>query len=165
MKVILIAAISVDGFIAKDAHQLANWTSKEDKKVFVDLTKQAGVMIMGRNTYETIGRALPGRRNIVYSSAIIDNPDIETTTEAPAHLLLRLEKEGCKSVAICGGQIIYDMFLSQRLVDELYLTLEPKLFGSGLSLTKSPTDIILKLGKLTKLNDDTLLLQYEVQKQ
>ena len=162
MNVFLIAAISADGFIARDANQPANWTSKEDKKVFVELTKRAGVMIMGRNTYETIGRALPGRRNIVYTSEPINTPDIETTTEQPADLLSRLENEGHKEVAICGGQIVYDAFLSSGLVNELFLTLEPKLFGSGLSVAKSPLDYGLKLLELKKLNDDTLLLHYKV---
>jgi dihydrofolate reductase len=164
MKVILIAAISADGFIARDANQLADWTSKEDKKVFVRLTKQAGVMVMGRNTFDTIGRALPGRHSIVYSSRSIDNPDVEITDEKPKELLKRLENESYDEVAICGGQAVYDMFLREYLVDELYLTLEPTLFGSGMSLARTISNTNLKLLDTTKLNDDTLLLHYEVQK-
>jgi dihydrofolate reductase len=164
MKVTLIAALSADGFIARDAHQPADWTSKEDKKVFVELTKRAGVIVMGRNTYDTIGRALPGRRMIVYTSKELDNRDVETTQEKPADLIHRLGHDGYTEVAICGGRAVYDMFLAEGLVDTLYLTLEPKLFGSGLSLGHTPANTDLKLSKLTKLNDDTLLLQYEVQK-
>lgn len=162
MKVILIAAISADGFIARDSAHAADWTSKEDKKLFVELTKKAGVMVMGRNTYETIGKALPGRLNIVYTSRPIDNPEIQTTQEAPEALINRLKQEGFSEIAVCGGQVIYDLFLSSGLVDELYLTIEPKLFGHGITLAKTLADLDLKLLDHKKLNNDTLTLHYEV---
>lgn len=162
MKTFIIAAVSADGFIAREANQPANWTSKEDKKVFVSLTKRAGVIIMGRTTYETIGKALPGRRNIVYSSKHVEAEGVEVTDEKPADLLKRLAAEGHEEVAICGGQSIYNMFLSAGLVDEIYLTLEPKLFGTGLSVFNSSVDIDLSLQNVAKLNDATLLLQYGV---
>ena len=164
MKIILIAAVTADGFIARDSNQLADWTSKEDKQVFVGLTKQAGVMIMGRNTYETIGRALPGRKTIVYTSKPLDNAEVQVTQAEPSELISQLAKEGFEEVAICGGQQIYDLFLSKGLVDEIYLTIEPKIFGSGISLALSSNDLDLHLLESDKLNDDTLLLRYEVKK-
>lgn len=163
MKVFIIAAMSADGFIARDNHELADWSSKEDKKVFVQLTKRAGVMVMGGNTYRTIGRALPGRRNIVYSHTAIDQADIETTSEPPQALLDRLAHEGHQEVAIIGGRAIYDMFLQAGLVGELYITLEPTLFGSGITLAANPLHNQLRLLECKQLNDDTLLLHYEVQ--
>ena len=163
MKVSIVAAVSADGFIARNDHELADWSSKEDKKVFVELTKRAGVMIMGGNTYRTIGRALPGRRNIVYSRQAILQDGIETTQEAPAALLERLAREGYAEVAICGGRAIYDMFLQAGLVTDLYLTLEPTLFGVGITLAAASLHVTLRLAESTKLNDDTLLLHYEVQ--
>nr|AIA17785.1 Dihydrofolate reductase [uncultured bacterium] len=164
MKVILIAAVSADGYIAKSTDHFAGWTSKEDKKLFVELTKKAGVMIMGRNTYDTIGKALPGRLNIVYTSKPLDNPDIQTTQEGPAELLKRLSEQGYQEVALCGGQAIYDLFLKQGLVDELSITIEPKLFGSGITLSNSLAEAELRLVGSRKLNDDTLNLHYEVKK-
>lgn len=164
MKVILIAALSADGFIGKTRDHLADWTSPEDKKMFVELTKQAGVIVMGRNTYETIGKALPGRLNIVYTSQPLNNPDVEATNEEPQALISRLANSGYSKVAICGGQAIYDLFLSAGVVDEIYLTIEPRLFGDGISLFKETTDINLKLISQQKLNDDTLNLHYKVLK-
>lgn len=162
MKTILIAAVTADGYIARDNDQLADWTSKEDKKLFVQVTKQAGVMIMGRNTYETIGRALPGRKTIVYTSRPLDNPEVEVTQQDPAELLRKLAAEGYEQVTVCGGQQIYDLFLSQGIVDEIYLTVEPIIFGKGVSLALSEMDIKLRLLESSNLNDDTLLLRYEV---
>lgn len=162
MKVSLIAAISADGFIARGNHELADWSSKEDKKVFVRLTKRAGVMVMGGNTYRTIGRALPGRRNIVYSRQAISQEGIETTQEAPAALLERLAREGHGEVAICGGRAIYNMFLQAGLITDIYLTVEPTLFGAGITLAAGSLRARLRLAEHTLLNDDTLLLHYEV---
>lgn len=164
MKVFIIAAMSADGFIARSTTELANWTSKEDKKVFVRLTKRAGVMVMGATTFATIGKALPGRRNIVYTRQQLDKDDIEATAEPPTELIERLAKEGLQEVAICGGRTIYDMFMQANLVDEIYLTLEPEIFGSGITLFASVTHKKLKLLESQKLNEDTLLLHYEVKK-
>lgn len=164
MKIILIAALSADGFIGKTANHLADWTSKEDKKLFVELTKKAGVVVMGRNTYETIGRALPGRLNVVYTSKPLDNPEVRTTQEPPSELINRLAKEGYREIAVCGGQAVYEMFLVDNLVDELYITIEPVLFGSGISISKNFIDNQLELIESKKLNDDTLNLHYKVRR-
>lgn len=164
MKVVLIAAISADGFIARANNELADWTSPEDKKMYREVTKRSGVMIMGRTTYDTIGRPLPGRRTIVYTSHELDNAEVETTQEAPAELLKRLEADGYEEVMICGGQQIYDLFLNAGVVDELSLTVEPTLFGEGISLFATSKHAKLQLTESSKLNENTLLLKYEVQK-
>lgn len=162
MKVFIIATITADGFIGKDAGHLADWSSKEDKKFFVKMTKQAGVMVMGRSTFETIGRALSGRRTIVYTTRELDVEGVETTQLPPRELLKQLADEGYDEVAICGGQAIYDMFLAAGAVDVLHLTISPLLFGSGLTLAKSDMTQQLSLQDVSKLNDDTLLVTYEV---
>lgn len=164
LRVFVIAALSADGFIARASDELADWTSKEDKKLFVELTKRAGVMVMGGNTYRTIGRALPGRRTIVYTRGQIADNGVEATTEAPAKLVERLGREGYAELAVCGGGEIYDMFLAANAVDELYLTVEPVLFGQGVSLARSPLAANLKLIEIRQLNDNAIMLHYEVQK-
>lgn len=162
MSVFIIAATTLDGFIGKDADHLADWTSKEDKQVFVELTKKAKVMVMGYNTFKTIGRALPGRKTIVYSHRDIEAEGVEVTQEKPAALIARLHAEGFEDIAICGGQQVYSMFLEEGVVDRLCITLEPRLFGSGLSLCKTPMDQKLQLKTSKQLNRDTLFLEYEV---
>lgn len=163
MKIIAIVAQTADGFIARDANQFADWTSKEDKKLFVELTRQAGVIIMGSNTFNTIGRALPGRRNIVYTRNQIDAAGIETTTEAPDTLLKRLADEGHKTVAVIGGQKIYNLFFKEQLVTDLYVTYEPILFGQGMSLLGESADIKLKLLEYRTLNANALMAHYKVE--
>lgn len=140
----LIAAQTRDGFIARDEGESSiSWTSPEDKKRFVELTKRAKVLVMGRKTFNTIGRGLPGRTIIVYTRHPLPRAydGVETTVLSPGELLRSLEARGFSEVAICGGAEIYDLFLRARVVDKLYLTIEPLSFGTGIPLFKDPVAI------------------------
>lgn len=164
MRVFIIAAMTADGFIARDADHGAYWTSPEDKKLFVKLTKEAGIVVMGSRTFKTIGKALPGRRNIVYTSRPeqITADGIETTDDPPEMLLNKLSKEGAHSVAVIGGSTIYDLFVRAGMVNEAYLIIEPKIFGSGMNLFTEPMDLDLDLDEVRKLNEGTVLLHYRL---
>lgn len=166
MKVFLIAAITADGFIGRGAYHTADWTSPEDKKLFVRLTKEAGVMVFGSRTFETIGRALPGRRTIVYTSqpSKITVEGVDATSETPTELVKRLEQEGAPGVAVCGGASIYTLFMQSGVVDELYITVEPLFFGQGLPLFSEKLETNLRLLETSKLNENAVLLHYAVQK-
>ncbi|MBI5221369.1 MAG: dihydrofolate reductase [Candidatus Magasanikbacteria bacterium] len=156
MKVILLMAITVDGKIAKSPDHPATWTSRADKKVFVAETKKAGVIIMGETTYDTIGKPLPGRLNIVMSLSPDKNKNIpgllEFTNTPPKELLAELESRGFSSVIIGGGATINGLFLREKLIDEIWLTIEPKIFGEGLSLFKgAEVDVDLELLEVNKI--------------
>jgi dihydrofolate reductase len=162
MKCFIIAAQSADGFIAKDSSHAAFWTSKEDKHRFIELTKQAGVVVMGSTTYKTLPRALKERRNIIYTRSNEVFEGAETTQESPLELLTRLHAEGHHQVAICGGSQIYTMFAKAGLVEKIYLTIEPIIFGKGISLFSEDLLLQLKLESHVKTEGGTLLLEYLV---
>ena len=164
MNVFLIAAFTADGFIAKHSHHLADWTSKEDKKFFHEMTKKAGVVVMGQNTYETIGKPLPGRLTIVYSKDK-QYEGVQVTQKPPAELLKELEAKDYSQVAICGGATIYTMFMQAGVVDKLYLSVEPVLFGQGMALFNKELNAKLQLISSEKLGDNTILLEYAVIKE
>lgn len=166
MRVFIIAALTTDGFIAKHRDHPADWTSREDKKLFVELTKQAGTIVMGSRTFTTIGRALPGRTIIVYSSQPTPSgiEGVEMTSEDPSELVKRLEAKGEPTLAICGGASIYRLFMAAGLVDELYLTIEPKFFGQGVTLFDEPLEADLELLETWKLNRSTAVMHYTVVK-
>ena len=136
MNVVLVAAISADGYIARHKNELADWTTKEDKQYFVRRTKELGVMIMGRTTFQTIGRALPGRRMIVMTRSpdkyAADN--VEFTDLQPVQLLKQLESEAVESVAVVGGARIYTEFATAGLLDELDLSIVDIELGDGIEL-------------------------------
>lgn len=162
MKCFIIAALSADGYIARDEHHPAFWTSKEDKRRFVELTKRAGVVIMGSTTYTTIARPLKDRVNIVYSRSKTFE-GVETTQEAPHQLLAKLESRGFGEAAICGGSHVYTMFMKAGVVDKLYLTVEPIVFGQGIRLFNEPLDNYhLKLIGTQQAESGALLLEYSV---
>lgn len=165
--VILVMAMSLDGYITNRADGLVDWTSKEDKKHFVAITKQAGVVICGRKTFALYEKPLPGRLNVVMTR----NPDLtknipealEFTNQDPVTLLNNLADRGYKTVALTGGADINSLFLSLGLVDELYITIEPLLFGSGKRLSTDINEIFrLELLDNKMLNEHTVLLHYKV---
>lgn len=170
MKVFLLAAVTVDGFIGRDADDRSfDWTSAEDKQFYVDSIKRAGVVIMGRKTFETFTRYPKGLKYFLYTTQpetfINPKPDVitaEATKEDPRSLIKRLEQEGYSEVAICGGSSIYTLFMKAGLIDRLYLTIEPIVFGQGVGLFNAEIDAKLQLVELRRLTEQTLLLEYQV---
>lgn len=164
MKTFIIAAMTADGFIAKGHDHVTTWTSKADKNFFKEKTKEAGVIVMGSKTFETIGHALPERRNIVLSRTkkFDDIDDVETSAESPRELVERLRREGVRELAVCGGAGVYTSFMKQGLIDTLYITVESILFGQGLSLFNENLEVKLELKDTRPLGDGAVLLEYTV---
>lgn len=122
-------------------------------------------MVMGLNTFKTIGRALPGRKTVVYTNnpdELKNIEDVESTNLEPKELVKKLEADGYTSVAICGGSQTYGMFLEAGIIDELYLTIEPLLFGSGVSLSRSANLSHLELLDTSDLGEGSVLVHYRV---
>lgn len=165
MNCFIISCLTADGYIGKNSAHAAVWTSQADKKRFIEITKRAGVVVMGQNTWFTLGgKPLKDRLNIVYSPTPLENlpPGVEVTMKSPADLLSELEKRGHKDIAICGGSQIYTMFMKSGLVSKLYLTIEPIVFGDGMRLFKEDMDFKLKLDKIEHTPEGTVLLDYSV---
>ncbi len=164
MTCFIIACLTADGYIGKHSTHAAMWTSKGDKKRFIELTTRAGVVVMGQNTWTTLGgKPLKNRLNIVYSPTPLPHiPGMETTTKSPTELLADLAARGFKEVAICGGSQIYTMFMKAGLVNKLYLTIEPVVFGDGMRLFKEDMDYKLEMQECVKTETGTLLLTYDV---
>ncbi|MES2223839.1 MAG: dihydrofolate reductase family protein [Patescibacteria group bacterium] len=162
IKVFILAAQTADGFIAKDkSHSPFDWTSKEDKDRFVTLSKRAGVVVLGASTFKTFPKPLKDRLNIVYSRSETFE-GAETTSLPPAELIKSLEERGFKEVAISGGSQIYTMFLEAGVVDTIYLTIEPILFGTGISVFNKDLDVKLELVSEEKTEGGTLMLEYKI---
>lgn len=161
MKTFIIAALTADGYIAKDENHPAFWTSKEDKQRLVELTKRAGVVVMGSTTYKTLPRPLKERVNIVYSRSK-SFEGVEMTQKPPQELLAELEVRGFKEVAILGGSHIYNMFMKAGVIDTLYLTIEPIVFGAGIRLFKDEMLHHLKLVSSNVTEGGSVMLEYKV---
>lgn len=114
-KISLIAAVANDRGIGKNNKLL--FDIPEDLKYFRDKTSDHTV-IMGYNTYKSIGRALPNRKNIVLSRQLLKLMDAITVKSIEEALK---KVEGEEEVFIIGGASIYEQFLP--FADKLYLTL------------------------------------------
>ncbi len=171
MKIVIVMAQTLDGKIARDAKHCADWTSTEDKKSFAAESKKHGVIIMGSTTFDTIGRPLPGRLNIILTRDPKRYKDkaqpglLEFIKGTPAEIVQLLESRGFTSAALGGGSKTNAAFLKAGLVDELLITIEPKIFGGGVAITEGETlDLNLELLELNKLNDHTIQFRYKIKK-
>jgi len=121
MKLSLIVAVSRNGVIGIDNH--LPWHLPEDLKYFKSVT-MGKPLIMGRKTYDSIGRPLPGRTNIV----ITRDPSwkaqgVEVAQSLETELQLghsACEVAGAEEIMVIGGEQIYRMTLPAA--DRLYLT-------------------------------------------
>lgn len=167
MRITLIAAVSLDGKMARHAAHLSDWTSPEDKRLFREETRRAGVIILGHNTFKTLARPLPGRLHIVLTRTPGAQPNVpgvvEYTAAAPAAVVADLAGRGYPSAALVGGAQINALFLAADLVDELWLTVEPVIFGEGISVFSGLAfDRRARLISLTSLNADTFVARYSL---
>lgn len=164
MKVILMMAATADGKIAKNSGHFPDWTSKEDKKLFAETSKEHGVVLMGDKTFFTFPAPLPGRLNVVFT--LEKNPpqieSVKWVTGEPEEVLEELKEMGYKSAILGGGSYLNTLFLQKRLIDEIIITLEPKIFGEGLSIFGGDFNIDLDLLEVRKINDHSVVLRYKV---
>jgi dihydrofolate reductase len=121
-RVDLIYAVSEDGVIGKDGG--LPWKLKRDLRYFRKITLGATV-IMGRKTYESIGKPLKGRKNVVISSSL--SPSTSTLEDNGLIIYSSLE-EALTSLAqeriiIIGGKSVYELSLELDIVDTIYRTL------------------------------------------
>lgn len=167
MRVIALAAMTADGRIARDDHDGAGWTSREDRRMFVAVTRAAGVVILGRATYELLPRPLAGRLMIVLTShpeRHTPRPgEVEFTSAPPRELLADLSARGYATAIVAGGAAIYSAFLAAGLVDEFWITIEPLIFGTGVPLVRDLAhDVRLRLFEVVRLSEDTVQMKYRI---
>ena len=119
MKISLIVAMGESRVIGGSGH--LPWYLPADFKHFKELT-MGHPIVMGRKTFESIGKPLPGRVNIVITRdanyqregiVVVASPDAAVAAAAAA-------AEGADEVFIIGGAEIYKLFLPQA--DKLYIT-------------------------------------------
>jgi len=167
MKVILLMAVTADGMIARNSMELIDWTGKADKKYFIHITREAGAMIMGSKTFDTIGKVLQGRKNIVLTrdkTRTSQSRDLIFTSQTPKEIINELETQGFASVALIGGSVVNTLFMKENLIDEVHVTIVPRLFGKGLSLFNETLDTLLELMDIEKIDHGHVLLKYRVKK-
>ena len=167
LEYILLAAMTIDGKIARSAHHFSDWTSREDKDFLHQELDQCDVVVVGNNTYETAKKPLSKRTCIVFTRSVDTlqkvPPNLTYCNPSGYSLPALLQELGHQRIAVLGGTETYNYFLDHDLVDTLHLTIEPLVFGNGLSLFSSMQgrDLRFRLESSKQLNDrGSLLLTY-----
>lgn len=169
---VLIAAQTLDGYIARPDRPGTDFCSDADATFLRDALKGFDSLIMGRKTYHTLrDRILNSDTQRFLRKIATRDPDIhakdhrtdliEFTSDSPAATLAELARRGRKKTALLGGSEIYAQYLAAGLVDELWITVEPLLFGAGTALLAAPCELPLKLQSVTQLGENVVLLKYK----
>lgn len=113
----IVVAKAKNNIIGKDNKLL--WHLSDDLKRFRALT-EGHTIIMGRKTFESLGRVLPNRKHIVFSN----NPDFKVNDEnvEVVHSLLQIQEyiESEEEAFVIGGAMMYNFLMPY--VSKMYVT-------------------------------------------
>jgi dihydrofolate reductase len=117
MRISILVAVAENGVIGRGGK--LPWHLGDDLKRFKQLT-MGHTIVMGRKTWESIGRALPGRRNVVISRQTGYEAECAEVVTSLDEALNIAEAAGEVEVFVIGGAEIYRLVLP--CADMLYLT-------------------------------------------
>ena len=172
MKVICVFVATLDGKITKwnDPH-VRDWASREDQKYYKQIGNDFDLIVMGSNTYiaekfepsSTRLLLVMTRHPSKYKQYEVPG-QIEFTAQSPEDVVAECQQKGYKNMIMAGGPHLTTSFFRKKLIDELWLTIEPKIFGTGGNLViEEKLDIDLRLLNIEKVNGKgTLITKYAV---
>lgn len=165
-------ATSINGLITKGKDD-SDWVTETDWKEFDKLTRDCGIMVMGRRTYEIFGDDFPceGAVNVVMTSRrellSQEAPDnVIFTDKSPKEVVKMAGEKGFKKLMLIGGMKLNTSFFKEDLIDEIWLSVHPLLIGEGKTVIGKIVDYDkkLKLLSVKKLDEDLVQLRYKVVK-
>ncbi|MEO9004817.1 MAG: dihydrofolate reductase family protein, partial [Ginsengibacter sp.] len=145
--------------------------SIEDQEYYRQVWKDAQVIVMGSNTY--MAEKFPASQDHLllvmtqhvskYRNYKVEG-QIEFTNATPEEITKQFEKRGFEIMTVVGGAHIATSFFKEQLIDELWLTIEPKIFGTGGNFViDEKLDIDLRLISCDRVNErGTLINKYAV---
>lgn len=140
--------------------------SHNDHKVLMELRSHADVLVHGKNLYKQFGEIT--KKNLSKLPNLVYYPVIKHIS--PKKLAADFYKKGYRNVLVEGGPTLLGSFLKENLIDEVFLTIAPKIFGSKKNITLTLVEGILfppnKIKKLQLLSvnliKNELFLRYRV---
>jgi len=165
-------AMNANGMIAKENDD-TSWVSDTEWEGFKEFVKRAGNIVIGRRTYEVMKRG--GEFNVLGDIKVFvlthdfyigdDNPNIIFTDQHPRDLVESIQNQGFSEILITGGGNLNALFMKEGLVDEIYLDIEPKVFGKGIKLfADEDFEADLELIDIKKFSPNEIQLHYKVKK-
>jgi dihydrofolate reductase len=174
MRIILVFVSTLDGKITRWGDpKVSSWTSEEDKKYFRKTWNEASLVVMGSNTYraEKLGSVkdhliiVMTRQPSIYKDKEVQG-QLEFTDESPDQLASRFKNANFGTMLVVGGAQVATSFLKAELIDEIWLTIEPRIFGKGGNFViEQELDLVLRLISCEQVNPEgTLITKYNVLK-
>jgi dihydrofolate reductase len=174
LKTILIFVSTLDGKVTKwGKPHVRLWSSHQHQDYYKKIWNESQLIVMGSSTFNAEPLDPSSNHQLIimtghpdkYKSLEISG-QIEFTNESPLELTARFKKKGHEQMLVVGGPHVATSFLKEQLIDELWLTFEPKIFGTGGSfVTEGKLDINLRLTHFEKVNEQgTLITKYAVLK-
>lgn len=172
MKTVLIFVATLDGKITRwNNPHVKKWSSQQDKDHFEQIWDSAPLIVLGSKTFDA-DPIKPSKTHLLmimtsrpeqYQSYAVEG-QIEFVSAPPQQIFQTCKQAGYPQMLIAGGAHIATSFLKEKLIDELWLTVEPKIFGQGSSFViDDKLDIELKLLSSEKVNErGTLINKYAV---
>ena len=151
----IIVAKAKNNIIGKDNKII--WHLPEDLKHFKNITT-GHTIIMGRKTFESLGRVLPNRKHIIFSN----NPSFNVNDEnvKVVHSLLEIQDliEGKEEAFVIGGAMIYNFLMPY--VKKMYVTEIDKEFEGDTFFPKIDDNIWKETSREKGIKDDKNNLDY-----
>jgi len=168
MKVILYMATTVNGYISKENNETP-W-SEEEWLSFSKFVKDTKNIIVGKNTYEIMIESNEFKKIgnpftvIVSKKDFVHNSNFAIAKSPKEALKILKEKHFAKAL-VAGGGMLNSSFMKEKLIDEIYLDVEPLVFGKGIKLfSDNNFEAKLELIKTKKLSKNTIQLHYRIKK-
>lgn len=151
----IIVAKAKNNIIGKDNKII--WHLPEDLKYFKNITT-GHTIIMGRKTFESLGRVLPNRKHIIFSN----NPSFNVNEEnvKVVHSLLEIQDliEGKEEAFVIGGAMIYNFLMPY--VKKMYVTEIDKEFEGDTFFPKIDDNMWKEISREKGIKDDKNNLDY-----
>lgn len=173
MKVILYMAITANGLIAREDDD-ASWVTKTEWKSFSGMIRKHGNMIVGRRTHEIMVKSGEFTRSkldkvntvvVTHQPLTIHDSRYVSIATSPRQALTILKQKGHKTALLCGGGRLNASVMKEKLVDEIYLDIEPIVLGKGIKLfAEVDFETRLELQGVKRLSPNEVQLWYKVRK-
>lgn len=152
----IVVAKAKNNTIGKENKLL--WHIPDDLKRFKELTTNHNI-IMGRKTFESLGRVLPNRKHIIFSQ----NPDfkVEDDNVEIVHSMLQIQQyiEDKEENFVIGGAMIYNLLMPY--VTKMYVTEVNKEFEGDTFFPKINSDIWKEISREEGPEDPNVNFKYE----
>ncbi|KKQ61075.1 MAG: Bifunctional deaminase-reductase domain protein [Parcubacteria group bacterium GW2011_GWE2_38_18] len=161
-------AVSVNGMIAK-SNDDTSWLSSTEWDSYSLAVRNAGCLIIGRRTYEILTKQPEFSEFQDVKVVVVSQTDVQLLSQN--HFRANSPKSALSLVAefeqviVAGGGKLDAAFMEEKLIDEIYLDIEPIAIGQGISVFEGKNfDCKLKFLGQKMISENVVQLHYEVLK-